>query len=321
MNLNENLSTISRRRFIGLSGGAAGLLSSAAAQSFAQNTSQEPTPSYAVPVPGPEGQTPKFPKTDLWVQLTTGGKAYPASLQEMFLDPMFLGMNIWPIDQPASFDALLPASIRPAPAVAPVPPPSGGRSALGGGTERLEPKDYPWEPSGGRPHPGYDVMVLNDQTNWSETQRATVEKALKAGRGLVLLHHSLGDNQDWPWWYQEVTGGLFILSDGNGMKKSTIAPAGRLEIRSVGKHPILRNVDSFTLEKEQLYRGMWQSSKITPLLQTSHAGNNSTVAWVGVYPTTRVVCIQLGSSRETHHDPAFRMLVRNSILWAGGRLI
>ena len=38
---------------------------------------------------------------------TTGGRSYPASLQEMFLDPIFLGMNVWPIDQPASFDALL----------------------------------------------------------------------------------------------------------------------------------------------------------------------------------------------------------------------
>jgi hypothetical protein len=38
---------------------------------------------------------------------TTGGRSYPTSLQEMFLDPIFLGMNVWPIDQPASFDALL----------------------------------------------------------------------------------------------------------------------------------------------------------------------------------------------------------------------
>ena len=45
-------------------------------------------------------------KTQVWVQLTTGGKPYPPTLQEMFLDPMFFGMEIWPIDQPASFAAL-----------------------------------------------------------------------------------------------------------------------------------------------------------------------------------------------------------------------
>ena len=53
-------------------------------------------------------------KTQVWVQLTTGGKPYPPTLQEMFLDPMFFGMEIWPIDQPASFAALLPAPPQPA---------------------------------------------------------------------------------------------------------------------------------------------------------------------------------------------------------------
>ena len=49
-------------------------------------------------------------KTQVWVQLTTGGKPYPPTLQQMFLDPMFFGMEIWPIDQPASFAALLARS-------------------------------------------------------------------------------------------------------------------------------------------------------------------------------------------------------------------
>jgi hypothetical protein len=65
---------------------------------------------------------------------------------------------------------------------------------------------------------------------------------------------------------------------------------------------------------------MWQSSKITPLLTTSHSGSDSTIAWIGVHPTARVVCIQPGASRETHRNPAYRMLVRNSILWAARRM-
>jgi hypothetical protein len=46
--------------------------------------------------------------------------------------------------------------------------------------------------------PGYDVLVLNDQTNWSEDQRFAV-RAVEAGQGFVLLHYSVGDNQDGPW--------------------------------------------------------------------------------------------------------------------------
>src|SRR3712207_9341458 len=65
------------------------------------------------------------------------------SFQEMFLDPMFFGMEIWPIDQPASFAALLPTP--PAPSAPRPVAPTQGRGAVGGGTERDEPPDYPWE--------------------------------------------------------------------------------------------------------------------------------------------------------------------------------
>lgn len=256
-------------------------------------------------------------KTQVWVQLTTGGKPYPPTLQQMFLDPIFFGMEIWPIDQPANFAALLPPQPPPQRSGA---PPAAGRGALGGGTERDEPPDYPWEPSGGRPHPGYDVLVLNDQMDWPENTRTIARQAVDAGRGFVLLHHSLGDNQDWPWWYEDVTGGLLVLTEQKTRKPSTISTAAKLDLRPAGKHPILRNVGPFSLTNEEVFKNMWQSPKITPLLQTANGSSDSTVAWVGVHPTARVVCIQPGTSRETHRNPAYRMLVRNSILWAAGRI-
>jgi len=230
-------------------------------------------------------------KTQVWVQVTTGGKPYPPTFQEMFLDPMFFGMEIWPIDHPASFAALLPTP----PAPAPAGPPKVGRGAVGGGTERDEPPDYPWEPSGGRPHPGYDVLVLNDQMNWPETTRNLAKQAVEAGRGFVLLHHSLGDNQDWPWWYQEVTGGLFVLADANGMRRSARGAAATLDVRPVGNHPILRHTKPFTLTNEETFKGMWHSPKITPLLQTSHGASDTTIAWIGVHPRARVECIKPGT--------------------------
>lgn len=270
--------------------------------------------------PGPPGQKPRFKKTDLWVQLTTGGISYPPALQEMFLDPMFVGVNVWPLDQPASFRALLPQGANQFhPYARPPQPP--GLYAVGGGVEKLVPDDYPWTPSDGRPHPGYDVLALNDRWNWPQTNRDDAKKAVELGRGFVILHHALGDNQDWPWWYREVTGGLFSLSNQNGMKKSASSTAARMEVRPVGKHPILRYIEPMALSNEEVFKGMWQAPNITPLLTTNHAGSDSTVAWVGVSPTARVVCIQIGSSRETFRNPTYRMLVRNSLLWTSGRLI
>jgi len=262
----------------------------------------------------------QFEKYKVWVQLTTGGKAYPPSLQQMFLDPMFIEMEVWPIDEPASFAALLPQNAGDRGST--TRSVASGRGATGGGaTKHEEPPDYPWEPSGGRPHPGYDVLVLNDQMNWPEETRKLAQQAVEAKRGIVVLHHALGDNQDWPWWYQEVTGGLLVLNDQQGMKKSSITPGAKLEVRAAGDHPILENVGPFTALNEDAYKGMWQSPKITPVLQTSNSASDKVVAWVGPSSSSRVVCIQLGTSRETHRDPAFRMLVRNSILWTAGRLI
>jgi hypothetical protein len=261
------------------------------------------------------------PKTDVWVQLTTGGQPYPPSFQTLFLEPMFYGFQIWPIDQPASFAALLPA-VAPRPrdyTAAEVTKTT--RGAVGGApTLRQEPFDYPWEPSGGRPHPGYDVIVLNDQMEWPEATRTLVKEAVDLGRGFVLIHYALGDNQTWPWWFQEVTGGLLPLSEHDGLKKATVANGATLDIRPVGDHPITRNVGAFSLQNETAFKGVWHSPKITPLLETTSGVSDRTIAWVGVHDRARVVCIQPGLARETHRHPAYRMLLRNAILWAAGRL-
>jgi hypothetical protein len=253
-------------------------------------------------------------KTKVWVQLTTGGHPYRTTFQEMFLDPMFIECEIWPVDHPDVFSNVVNTGY--ASGVTAAPP--RGRGAVGGGaTERDEAPDYAWEPSGGRPHPGYDVLVLNDQLEWPEAARQNARKAVDAGRGVVLIHNSLGDNQSWPFWYQEVTGGHLVLNDHDGMKKSTVTPSGRLELRPVGKHVILRDIESFTLAKEECYRGMWQSPGITPLLQTASGASDKTVAWIGLHRTARVVCIQPGGTSETHRNREYRKLVRNAILWAG----
>ena len=82
--------------------------------------------------------------------------------------------------------------------------------------------------------PVFSVFVLNDRTNWPEDVRPTVQKNIEAGKGFVLMHNALGDNQDWSWWYREVTGGLLVLDDRDGMKRSTITPSATMEVRPVG---------------------------------------------------------------------------------------
>jgi hypothetical protein len=284
--------------------------------------------------------------TKVWCQITAGGQPYPPEFYEMFGGPQFLDMEVWPLDHPNNFGRLFPASDY-----------EYGKYGLGQSylfgfdgkglpsgppIPKVEPIDYPWDPSGGREDPGFDVLILNDQLEWpSEVPkpppqpqpsanslpvrrnlgtRGNIQLAVAGGKGFVLIHHSLGDNNTWPWWYQQVTGGLLVLNDSGTMKKSTISKSVSLDVRPVGKHPILLGVEPFHLANEESYRGMWQSSNIIPLLETTSTASDKVIAWIGPCSTARVVCIQPGGAAETYRNENFRRLVRNSILWCAGRL-
>jgi hypothetical protein len=263
--------------------------------------------------------------TKVWVQVTGGNYPYLPSLQAMFEDPIFLELEVIPCDHPQTFGNLLPA--RPAAASRGTAPPSSStnmsrRGAVGGApTLMVEPADWAWEPSGGRPHPGFDVQVLIDQLDWPENARQNAQKAVEAGRGFVVIHQALGDNQDWAWWRQEVVGGALVLNDIQETRKTSITPATVLDVRPAAKHPILRDIGPMRLAGEEAYRGMWLSPRITPLLETTNSASDRTVAWIGPHPKARVVSIQPGAARDTHRNPEFRKLVRNAILWSAGRLI
>jgi len=267
----------------------------------------------------------------LWVRYVSGGAPYRPSFPAMFLDSMFLQMEFVPADLPfGSYGGYNPLGI--APSRPPAPPPPGGGGGFGNAPPILadNPPDTPWIPSsqlktgnrslmpGGNPE--FAVVVLNDQTDWPETAREDIQKAVADGRGFVVFHNALGDNQNWPWWYQEVTGGHLVLKDHDGMKKSTVTPGTSLDVRPVGNHPIVENIGPLRLTNEVAYKGMWQSPKITALLETTAAASDRVVAWIAPNTTAKVVCIQPGDATTTHRNPAFRKFVRNAILWAGGRL-
>jgi hypothetical protein len=264
----------------------------------------------------------------LWVRYVTGGAPYRPSFPAMFLDPMFLQMEFVPADLPfGSYGGYSPLAIPPS-----RPPAPAGGGGFGNAPPILShnPPDTPWIPSsqvqsGNRSlmpggNPAFSVVVLNDQADWPEAAREDIQRAVADGRGFVVFHNALGDNQNWPWWYQEVTGGHLLLKDHDGVKKSTVTPGVSLSVRPVGNHPIVENIGPLRLTNEVAYKGMWQSPKIIPLLETSATASDRVVAWIAPNTTARVVCIQPGDATTTHRNPAFRKFVRNAILWAGGRL-
>jgi hypothetical protein len=267
----------------------------------------------------------------LYARYISGGASYPASYPSLFLDPMFVEIDIQPFDFPNALNFLRTNTGTPPPA--PNQKNASGLPSVGNAPvveAEDNPPDLPWIPStevkkgvralmpGG--NPVVNVMVLNDQSEWPENFRELVQQAADDGMGFVVIHNALGDNQTWPWWYEELTGGRLVLNSGADAKKSALTPGVTLDLRAISDHPILEDIGPLRLANEVAYKGMWQSSKITPLLETGSSASDRVVAWLGPHPKARVVCIQPGAATETHRSPQFRKLLRNAILWAGKRL-
>ncbi len=167
----------------------------------------------------------------------------------------------------------------------------------------------------------YDVLVLYDSIqSLDDRQRANLRAFVETpGKGLVALHHSIVDFYEWPWWYQEVLGGRYLLKADGGLLASTYKHDEELRVTAVSKHPILRGVPPMHLWDET-YKNMWISPKVEVLLKTDNPTSDGPVAWVSPYDKARVVCIQLGHGRTAHQNPAYQLLVRNAILWSAGKL-
>jgi type 1 glutamine amidotransferase len=168
--------------------------------------------------------------------------------------------------------------------------------------------------------PYFDVLVLYDLNNVEGARdRENLRNFLEAGKGVVVLHHAIADNQKWPWWYEEVVGGRYLLQPEGGLPATTYKHDVSFSVRSVGNHAITEGIDRFQIVDEA-YKGVWVSPNVRVLLETDNPLNDKPMAWISPYVKSRVVYIQLGHGREAHENPAYRKLVRNAILWAAGRL-
>ena len=135
----------------------------------------------------------------------------------------------------------------------------------------------------------------------------------------LKLHHGILNFQKWPWWYEEVVGGLYRLERQGAIPNSTVKFGEEHMITPVGHHPITAGLGAFHVTDET-YKGLFISPNIKPLLITDNPTSDRTVAWIGPCSTSKVVFIQLGHDHSPFRHPSYRALVHNSILWSAGKL-
>ena len=166
----------------------------------------------------------------------------------------------------------------------------------------------------------YDVLVFYDFTrDLDDTAKKNLRDFVENNKGLVVLHHGILDFQKWPWWYEEVVGGLYRLERQGSIPNSTVKFGEEHMITPTGEHPITAGIGRFHVTDET-YKGLFISPNIKPLLVTDNPTSDRTVAWIGPCTTSRAVFIQLGHDHSPFRHPSYRALVHNSILWTAGKL-
>lgn len=163
-----------------------------------------------------------------------------------------------------------------------------------------------------------DALVLYDMMKtMNEKRRKNLQAFVESGKGVVALHHAIGDYVDWPWWYEEVIGGRYLFDEVNG-KKSIYKHDEEISVKPVIEHPITKGVGAFRIFDET-YKDLWISPKVKVLMQTDNPTSDGPVAWISPYEKARVVYIQLGHDRNANLNPNYQRLVRNAIRWAAGK--
>lgn len=168
----------------------------------------------------------------------------------------------------------------------------------------------------------YDVVVLfNRNDSLPAAAQRNLQLYVESGKGLVVLHHALGSYNSWQWWWREVVGGRYLMKADGKQAASTFHQNEEIIARVVTSHPVTVSLgaSSFILSDET-YKGVWSSPGVTVLLRTGNMNSDEVLAWVSPYRKSKVVVIQPGHARGAHLNLAYRMLVRNAILWTGGKL-
>jgi len=155
-----------------------------------------------------------------------------------------------------------------------------------------------------------------------EKEKTNLREFVESGGGIVSTHHAIVNYTSWPWWYEEVIGGKYFVNDAPGHPKSSYKEGVDFTatvVQEKYEHPVLRGVPPLPVHDE-VYKGMWRSPTIQPLMETAHPENDRPVVYIGPNPNARVVYIQLGHSASTMRYPGYRTLVQNAILWTARKV-
>jgi len=169
----------------------------------------------------------------------------------------------------------------------------------------------------------FDALVMYDMNpKITPEQQKNFDRLLKAGIGVVSLHHNLAAHRQWPD-FRKVIGGQFLLTpteiEGKTWAKSTWSHGEDIPVSIVDRnHPITKGLSNFTIHDET-YGGYYVAPDVHVLLTTNHPKNTPQLAWATKYGASRVVYLMLGHDGKAYSNPNYPELVARSIRFVAGK--
>ena len=161
----------------------------------------------------------------------------------------------------------------------------------------------------------YDVLLMyNRSDSLSPSSKTKLKNFLQAGKGLVVLHHTLGSYNEWEWWYEEVVGGKYQMIDTDQFPKSDYLQGETFNMIPVKEHPLTSDLGAFTL-LDETYKKLWVSDEIELLYETDNETSDGPTVWIGPYKESRVLVIQPGHAASAHFDENYQNLIYEAIQW------
>jgi|GEM_PF-303384 len=166
----------------------------------------------------------------------------------------------------------------------------------------------------------YDVVLLYDMPKTiNDQEKKDFTDCLKAGKGLVVLHHAVWSYQGWPE-YKDIIGGRcenlpWTDHKGESYPASIYKHDVQFRVKVADeKHPITKGIKDFDIVDET-YGICCVNPGVHVLLVTDEPTSTSSVAWTNHYGKSKVVTIMLGHDQQAWNNPNFKTLLSQAIHW------
>ena len=165
----------------------------------------------------------------------------------------------------------------------------------------------------------YDaVLFYNMEQELSDAEKGNFQAFIEAGKGVITLHHAAANYNNWPWWYEQISGVKYLLKPESGRPGSTYRHDIELFMTPVAKHPVVGDIGPMHFVDEG-YKGMWVSPKAQILYTVEHPDADKPSVWTMPHAKARLVTILLGHDKQAHVNDGFRKLIKNAIDWSAGK--